>query len=73
MQSLDKDRPAQIRREAAERVAQAIAAERRSTIRLVVFVLVIGALVGFGAGVLVMKHWGEGRQVIFVPLNGTEV
>jgi len=67
------DRPAQIRQEAAERVAQAIAAERRSTFKLIAVVFVLGALVGFGAGVLVMKQWGEGRLVIFVPLNGTEV
>tara|TARA_R100000005_G_scaffold75323_1_gene42502 strand:+ start:3330 stop:3548 length:219 start_codon:yes stop_codon:yes gene_type:complete len=72
MQPLDTDRPAQIRQEAADRVAQATAAHRRSTLKLIALAFILGALVGLGAGVLVMDRW-QGQQVIFIPANGTEV
>lgn len=67
------NRPAQVRQEAADRVAQATAAERRSLHKLIALAFILGALVGFGAGVLVMDRWGDGREVIFIPANGTEV
>tara|TARA_R110000772_G_scaffold267274_1_gene390883 strand:+ start:680 stop:898 length:219 start_codon:yes stop_codon:yes gene_type:complete len=72
MQNLDKDRPAQIRQEAADNVLRATAAERRSLHKLIIVAFVLGALVGLGAGVLVMDRW-QGQQVIFIPANGTEV
>lgn len=73
MQPLDKDEPARIRREAAERVAEAQRAYRRSWYALVVAALVLGAFLGFGAGLLIADHWSGGREVIFIPMDGTDV
>lgn len=73
MSSLDKDGPARIRREAAERVAEAGRQLRRSRYALLAVSLILGILLGFGAGLLVADVWHNGREVIFIPINGTDV
>lgn len=70
MQNLDKDRPAQIRGEAAERVARATQAERRSLRKLLTLALVLGFGIGFAAGVIVAERWLSDRHVILIPANG---
>ncbi|MDO8864052.1 hypothetical protein Q6D67_20400 [Haliea sp. E1-2-M8] len=39
---------------------------------LIVVVLVLGASLGFGAGLLVADHWSGGREVIFIPVEGRD-
>lgn len=73
MQNLDKDRPARIRQEAADRVAKAQRECRRSVYWPVVAALLIGLVVGFAAGLLAAEGWYAGREMIFIPTDGTEV
>lgn len=68
-----QDRPAQIRQEAAERVAKAERAYGRTLHKLLALALVLGILIGFAAGILVADRWLSDRQVIFIPANGTKV
>ena len=72
MQSAD-NRPVQIRQEAAERVAAAKHAYLRSTNKLVFVAILLGALIGFGVGLLVAERWNNAPQVIVVPTEGIEV
>ena len=69
MQSLDTGKPARAHQEATE----AAKARRRSLHKLLLIAVVMGALLGFAAGLLVADRWYGGREVIFVPTNGIEV
>lgn len=73
MQSLETDTPDRIRQAAAERVAAAERQLRRSRYALVAVSLILGILLGFGAGLLATDHWSGGREVIFIPIDGTEI
>jgi len=70
MKPLDKDEPARMRREAAERVAKAKRNYRNSLCWLVGTAMLMGILIGYGAGLLLAHHWSGGRDVIFIQVDG---
>ena len=67
------DLAARIRTQLEPYVAKLNDDNRRVTRKLVAAALVLGLVAGFGLGVLVADRWGGGREVIFIPMDGTDV